>query len=166
MSVATPGTGDAPGTAPPMWHRPRHRAPEPVSQARHGRQELLPELHGRAVCLRQIPLKPEGCCAQHPGISRSSTSSRKMAAPWGGYTDRIGSDAYNLKLSEAHCPHRGRLPGWQGLPAGKVSIEGRGEANPVTGTQWTGASRQGSAGLPVWHRSPRRSVTGVQEVQQ
>ncbi|WP_434030207.1 OmpA family protein [[Pseudomonas] boreopolis] len=48
-----------------------------------------------------------------------------------GYTDRIGSDAYNLKLSQRRAQAvRDFLVG-QGLPASAVRAEGRGEADPV-----------------------------------
>ena len=52
------------------------------SRARHGRQELRPELR-RAVCLRQVhPEAGRKPRRSTPCISRLSTSSRKTAAPW------------------------------------------------------------------------------------
>ena len=51
-----------------------------------------------------------------------------------GYSDRIGSDASNQKLSEARARTVADFLVGKGLPAGKVAIEGHGEANPVTGT--------------------------------
>lgn len=48
-----------------------------------------------------------------------------------GYTDRIGGDAYNLQLSQRRAQAvRAFLVG-QGLPAGVVRAEGRGNAAPV-----------------------------------
>ena len=75
-----------------------------------------------------------------------------------GYTDRIGSDAYNLKLSEARARTVADFLVGKGLPAGKVSIEGRGETNPVTGTQCDGIQGQGSADRLPGTGSPRRSA--------
>jgi OOP family OmpA-OmpF porin len=84
-----------------------------------------------------------------------------------GYTDRIGSDAYNQKLSEARARTVADFLVGKGLPAGKVSIEGRGEANPVTGNQCDGV--KGKNELISCLAPDRRvevRVTGVQEVQQ
>ena len=55
----------------------------------------------------------------------------------------------------------------KGLPAGKVAIEGHGEANPVTGTQCDGV--KGKNELIACLAPDRRvevRVTGVQEVKQ
>ena len=56
-----------------------------------------------------------------------------------GYTDRIGSDAYNQKLSEARARTVANFLVSMGASS-KVAIEGRGEANPVTGTKCDGVS--------------------------
>ncbi|MGL4716775.1 MAG: porin OmpA [Aeromonas sp.] len=50
-----------------------------------------------------------------------------------GYTDRIGSDGYNLSLSEQRAQSVASYLVAKGLYADKVRVEGRGEANPVTG---------------------------------
>ena len=52
-----------------------------------------------------------------------------------GYTDRIGSDANNQALSEARAKTVADFLIGKGLPADKVSIQGNGESNPVTGNQ-------------------------------
>ncbi|ELM3642507.1 OmpA family protein, partial [Aeromonas salmonicida subsp. salmonicida] len=52
-----------------------------------------------------------------------------------GYTDRIGSDINNLALSEARASTVANFLIGKGLPADKVSIQGNGESNPVTGSQ-------------------------------
>ncbi|WP_429087143.1 OmpA family protein [Aeromonas allosaccharophila] len=52
-----------------------------------------------------------------------------------GYTDRIGSDANNQALSEARAKTVTDFLIGKGLPADKVSIQGNGESNPVTGNQ-------------------------------
>ncbi|WP_139464178.1 porin OmpA [Aeromonas veronii] len=84
-----------------------------------------------------------------------------------GYTDRIGSDAYNQKLSEARARTVANFLVSKGMAASKVAIEGRGEANPVTGTKCNGVTPK--AQLISCLAPDRRvevRVSGVQEVQQ
>ncbi|KXU80814.1 MULTISPECIES: porin OmpA [Aeromonas] len=84
-----------------------------------------------------------------------------------GYTDRIGSDAYNQKLSEARARTVANFLVSKGMAASKVAIEGRGEADPVTGTKCDGvkAKAQLISCLAPDRRVEVR-VSGVQEVQQ
>ena len=50
-----------------------------------------------------------------------------------GYTDRIGSEAYNLALSQQRADAvKAYLVDTAGLDAGKVQAEGRGKSDPVT----------------------------------
>lgn len=52
-----------------------------------------------------------------------------------GYTDRLGSDAYNRTLSQRRAEAvRGYLVA-QGIPADRVTAEGLGEADPVKGCE-------------------------------
>ncbi|MDO5058665.1 MAG: OmpA family protein [Neisseria sp.] len=48
-----------------------------------------------------------------------------------GYTDRKGSDAYNLGLSQRRAETVRRYLVSRGVPAGIMSAQGLGEANPV-----------------------------------
>ena len=84
-----------------------------------------------------------------------------------GYTDRIGSDAYNQKLSEARARTVANFLVSKGMAASKVAVEGRGEANPVTGTKCNAvkAKAQLISCLAPDRRVEVR-VSGVQEVQQ
>ena len=50
-----------------------------------------------------------------------------------GYTDRIGSDAYNQQLSEKRAQSVVDYLVAKGIPADKISARGMGESNPVTG---------------------------------
>ena len=51
-----------------------------------------------------------------------------------GYADRIGSDAYNKKLSLRRSESvKAYLVKEKGIPADKIFVDGKGEANPVTG---------------------------------
>ena len=84
-----------------------------------------------------------------------------------GYSDRIGSEAYNQKLSEARARTVADFLVSKGLATSKIAIEGRGEADPVTGTQCDGV--KGKNQLISCLAPDRRvevRVTGVQEVQQ
>ena len=49
-----------------------------------------------------------------------------------GYTDRIGSKAYNLKLSERRAESVKAYLVSKGVPANRILAEGKGKANPVT----------------------------------
>jgi len=48
-----------------------------------------------------------------------------------GYTDSVGSEAYNKKLSEKRAGSVAKIIKEQGVPADRVFTEGRGESNPV-----------------------------------
>ncbi|UQY45592.1 porin OmpA [Erwinia sp. PK3-005] len=50
-----------------------------------------------------------------------------------GYTDRIGSEQYNQKLSEKRAQSVVDYLVSKGIPADKISARGMGESNPVTG---------------------------------
>lgn len=50
-----------------------------------------------------------------------------------GYTDRIGTDAYNKKLSQRRAQAVQEYLVDHGIPTPNVYAEGRGKANPVTG---------------------------------
>ncbi len=49
-----------------------------------------------------------------------------------GYTDRIGSKAYNLKLSERRAEAAKAYLVSKGVPANRILAEGKGKENPVT----------------------------------
>ncbi|MGE6109787.1 porin OmpA [Aeromonas sobria] len=113
-------------------------------------------------------LKPEGVEALN-GLYQQIIDAQPKdgSAVVVGYSDRIGSDAYNQKLSEARARTVADFLVGKGMAAGKVSIEGQGEANPVTGNQCDGikAKAQLIACLAPDRRVEVR-VSGVQEVQQ
>jgi OOP family OmpA-OmpF porin len=48
-----------------------------------------------------------------------------------GYTDSIGSDAYNLRLSERRAQAVKQYLVSKGVAAGRLSTEGRGEQDPI-----------------------------------
>ena len=51
-----------------------------------------------------------------------------------GYTDRLGSDSYNQRLSERRSQTVRDYLVSKGLPFDQVTAQGHGEADPVTGT--------------------------------
>lgn len=56
---------------------------------------------------------------------------RQAAINIAGYTDRLGSDAYNLKLSKERAASVGDFLVSQGIPAGIITAEGFGKADQV-----------------------------------
>ena len=77
-------------------------------------------------------LKPEGKKALDNVIEQAKSLKVEVIVAV-GYTDRIGSDAYNLKLSQHRAASVKTYLVSKGIPADKVYTEGKGEANPVTG---------------------------------
>ena len=51
-----------------------------------------------------------------------------------GYTDRIGKDAFNVKLSQRRADSVANYLVAKGVPAQNISAVGQGKANPVTGS--------------------------------
>ena len=59
-----------------------------------------------------------------------------------GYTDRIGSEAYNKKLSVKRAEAvKGYLVSKHNIDPSNVFVDGKGEANPVTGTTCKGKGK-------------------------
>ncbi|WP_346209586.1 porin OmpA [Aeromonas salmonicida] len=83
-----------------------------------------------------------------------------------GYTDRIGSDAYNQRLSEQRAQTVADYLVGKGLPAGKVNVEGRGKGSPVTGDSCTSKSKHELIVCLAPDRRVEVKVEGVSEVQQ
>ena len=103
--------------------------PEPVDQTFNLSSDVL-------FAFGKAELKPEGMAALDDLYQQIVDVKPKDGnAVVMGYTDRIGSDANNLTLSEARASTVANFLIGKGLPADKVSIQGNGESNPVTGTQ-------------------------------
>jgi len=58
-----------------------------------------------------------------------------------GHTDRIGSDAYNQKLSEKRAAAVKEYLVAKGIEANRVYTEGKGEKQPVTGDKCKGTAK-------------------------
>ncbi|USV57154.1 porin OmpA [Aeromonas encheleia] len=83
-----------------------------------------------------------------------------------GYTDRLGSDAYNQKLSEQRAQTVADYLVGKGLPAGKVNVEGHGESSPVTGDSCSSGTKNELIVCLAPDRRVEVKVQGVSEVQQ
>lgn len=104
-------------------------APEPVDQTFNLSSDVL-------FAFGKADLKPEGMQALEGLYQQIADVKPKDGnAVVMGYTDRIGSDANNQALSEARARTVADFLIGKGLPADKVSIQGNGESNPVTGSQ-------------------------------
>jgi len=77
-------------------------------------------------------LKPEGKAALDSIIKHAQGIKIEIFAVI-GYTDRIGSDKYNLALSDRRAAAVKAYFVSQGIPADAIITQGRGKANPVTG---------------------------------
>lgn len=111
-------------------------------------------------------LKPEGVTALDGLYDQIKAETPKDGtALVVGYTDRIGSDASNQVLSEQRAKTVADYLVGKGIPADKVSTQGRGEAEPVTGTQCDAikAKKELIACLAP-DRRVSISVTGTKEV--
>ena len=79
-------------------------------------------------------LKPEGQQALDQLYTQLSNMDPKDgSAVVMGFTDRIGSEAYNQQLSEKRAQSVVDYLVAKGIPAGKISARGMGKSNPVTG---------------------------------
>ncbi len=79
-------------------------------------------------------LKPEGKQALDNVVNQAKSLKVEVIVAV-GYTDRIGSDAYNLKLSQRRAAAVKTYLVSKGIPADKIYTEGKGKANPVTGNK-------------------------------
>lgn len=78
-------------------------------------------------------LKPEGKQALDDLVSKLGGVKYDTVVAI-GYADRLGSDAYNKKLSMRRAEAvKAYLVKEKGIPADRIFTDGKGEANPVTG---------------------------------
>lgn len=83
-----------------------------------------------------------------------------------GYTDRIGSEKVNVRLSQARAEAVANYLASQGLPSSKIRVEGRGAQNPLTGNECDGIKKKSA--LITCLAPDRRvevSVTGIKTVE-
>lgn len=104
-------------------------APAPEVQTKHFtlKSDVL-------FTFNKATLKPEGQQALDQLYTQLSNMDPKDGSVVVlGYTDRIGSEQYNLKLSEKRAQSVVDYLISKGIPANKISPRGMGKANPVTG---------------------------------
>ncbi len=114
----------------------------------------------------QSKLKPEGRQALNQLYSQLSSMDPKDGAVIAvGHTDRIGSEAYNQKLSQQRARAVVKYLMAKGVPSDKISMRGVGKANSVTGTKCDGV--KGRAALINCLAPDRRveiEVKGISDV--
>ncbi|QXB02174.1 OmpA family protein [Aeromonas sp. FDAARGOS 1416] len=120
---------EAAPTPAPVVVPPPPAEPEVVDQTFNLSSDVL-------FAFGKADLKPEGMSALDALYQQIvDVQPKDGSAVVMGYTDRIGSDASNQRLSEARAQTVADFLINKGLPADKVSIQGNGESNPVTGNQ-------------------------------
>ncbi|WP_213991917.1 porin OmpA [Sodalis sp. dw_96] len=148
------------GTPAPVV-TPAAPAPAPVVQTKHFtlRSDVL-------FNFNKSTLKPEGQQALDQLYSQlSSLDPKDGSVVVLGYTDRIGSEQYNLKLSQARAQSVVTYLISKGIPSDKISARGMGKSNPVTGN--TCDNVKGRAALITCLAPDRRveiEVKGYKEV--
>lgn len=80
-----------------------------------------------------------------------------------GHTDRIGSDAYNKKLSLARANSVMNYLITQGIPRDSISARGEGKASPITGTKCNGLKGATLKACLAPDRRVEIEVTGTTE---
>lgn len=83
-------------------------------------------------------IKPEGKATLNNLVNQLKTYNLELVVAV-GYTDRIGSDAYNKRLSQRRAQAVQEYLVSHGIPTPNVYAEGKGKANPVTGDTCKGA---------------------------
>ncbi len=82
-------------------------------------------------------LRPEGKKSLDDLVAKSKSLNLEVIIAV-GHTDRLGSDAYNQKLSEKRAAAVKTYLVSKGIEANKVYTEGKGEKQPKTGTNCKG----------------------------
>ena len=111
---------------------PAEPAPAPVP-ANYGEPEKVSLSADQLFDFDKANLKPEGKQALDDLVSKLEGVKYDTIVVI-GYADRIGSDAYNKKLSMRRAESvKSYLVNEKGIAADSVFTDGKGEANPVTG---------------------------------
>jgi OOP family OmpA-OmpF porin len=112
-------------------------APAPVP-ANYGEPEKISLSSDQLFDFDKANLKPEGKQALDDLVSKLQGVKYDTIVVI-GYADRIGSDAYNKKLSMRRAEAvKSYLVNEKGIAADSVFTDGKGEANPVTGNTCKG----------------------------
>ena len=104
--------------------------PPPVAQAPPPPPQKIETLTGPNFDFDKVHLRPEGVAKVEHAV-RVLQENPNLHAVVEGYTDSIGSDAYNLKLSERRAEAVRDLMVQKGISASRITTRGFGKANPV-----------------------------------
>jgi len=118
--VAAPAPAPEPAPAP---------APEPV--VCKPTTETITVGAEKLFGFDKVALKAEGKAALDEAAAKIKANPEIKAVIVTGHTDRIGSDAYNQKLSERRAKQVADYLVGQGVDSSLISAEGKGESEPV-----------------------------------
>ena len=105
-------------------------APPPPPPPPPAKAEPLVTLHGPQFDFNKATLKPAGKQMVDEAVKvMKDKPSMKVSVE--GHTDSIGSDAYNLKLSERRAQAVRDYVVSQGIDAARISVKGWGKTKPV-----------------------------------
>jgi len=104
--------------------------PPPVAQAPPPPPKKIETISGPNFDFDKVHLRPEGVVKVEHAV-KVMQENPSMHVVVEGYTDSIGSDAYNLKLSERRAETVRNLMVEKGISASRITTRGFGKANPV-----------------------------------
>jgi outer membrane protein OmpA-like peptidoglycan-associated protein len=110
-----------PPPPPPVAQAPPPPPPAP---------RKIETLAGPSFDFDKVHLRPEGVAKVEHAV-KVMQESPDMHVVVEGYTDSIGSDAYNLRLSERRAEVVRDLMVQKGISASRITTRGFGKANPV-----------------------------------
>ncbi|HYV65451.1 MAG TPA: OmpA family protein [Myxococcales bacterium] len=113
--------------------------PPPVAQAPPPPPKKIETITGPNFDFDKVHLRPEGVTKVEHAV-KVMQEEPSMHVVVEGYTDSIGSDAYNLKLSERRAETVRNLMVEKGISASRITTRGLGEADPVASNK-TAAGR-------------------------
>lgn len=118
--------GDVVAVAPPVIEVPR--PPEPV--VRRVRQTVTISAE-TLFAFDKAVLSPAGEAELNALAEKIKEYSRVISVAVVGHTDRLGSDAYNQKLSERRANAVANYLTANGVPSATMTVVGKGEMEPV-----------------------------------
>jgi OmpA-OmpF porin, OOP family len=90
----------------------------------------IAELKSAHFDFNKATLKPEGKVALDAAV-QALKAEPNLKANIAGHTDNVGSEAYNLKLSERRANAARDYLVSQGIDAGRITTEGFGKTKPI-----------------------------------
>ncbi|MDR1853892.1 MAG: OmpA family protein [Azoarcus sp.] len=119
--------------APAVVAEPTPAEPTPVEAKQIGQEKV--RLNADFLFdFNSAALKPEGRTALDNVAEQAKALTLEVVIAT-GHTDRLGSDAYNQRLSERRAAAVKSYLVSKGIDASRIYTEGKGETQPVTGTQ-------------------------------